>query len=247
MAAIRPLSHPPITEAVVDFRVALPPSFAAHSLAQSADQLRDAFPVTEEMRRFETLIDVRGGKPATTRPSEGQLVGYRFKSADGRDVAQFRVDGLTYNRLEPYTNWDTVRPKALHLWNLFVQVTGAARAERLALRYINRLSVPPEGDLTDFLEVYPPQFPGSPSFVSGFVTRISTHDPVTNFNANVAQTLELRVPAGRPSLLFDIDVYKAGGLGRTDQELGPVLDRLRAMKNDIFFGSITEVTARRYE
>ena len=36
-------------------------------------------------------------------------------------LVDFRADGFTYNRLQPYTSWDAVLPEALGLWELFVQ------------------------------------------------------------------------------------------------------------------------------
>ncbi len=41
------------------------------------------------------------------------------KTPDRLNVAQFRRDGFTFNRLRPYTKWEEIRPEALRLWQLY--------------------------------------------------------------------------------------------------------------------------------
>lgn len=244
MATIRHLSRPPITEALVDFRVSLPGAFKPESFAGVHEKIKDRYPSVDEMRRFEAQIQLEIGKSVSAQQETSGLMGYRFQSSDGRDVAQFRADGFTYNRLEPYTSWDVVRPEALRLWQLFVETTQTTKVDRLALRYINRLNLPPRGNLEDHLEVTPPVFVGAPRLLGDFLLRVSSYDPDTGDRANVTSALQL---AGGSTLILDLDVSNTGGVGVSIKEIDPVLDRLHTMKNEIFFGTITEQTAERYE
>ena len=199
------------------------------------------------MRRFEAQFEMQPGKPATTQHSNHGLLGFKFQSSDGRDVAQFRQDGFTYNRLEPYTEWAVVRAEAVRLWRQFVEVANPARIERLALRYINRMTIPTRGNLREYLEVMPPLFPGAPPAISGFVFRTSTYDPATGANAAVAGALEKGLDGLSSQLILDIDVFRVEPMGVEEAGFGPILDSLRTLKNNIFFGSITEENAKRYE
>ena len=120
MARIRHLEKAPITEALVDFRAAIPPDFAIDSLKSLRNTIGDRYPVVEEMRFVKAEFELSKGLPERKDTDFG-IRGYLFKGQDGQDVAQFRADGFTYNRLQPYTSWDAVLPEALGLWELFVQ------------------------------------------------------------------------------------------------------------------------------
>ena len=246
MAEIRHLARAPIVEAIIDFRVNLGPDFRADSFLALKDRLRERYPVVEERRFFQASFEFKGGEATPPETKLEGLQGYNFKSEDGLNIGQFRVDGFTYNRLAPYTSLDDIRPKALGLWEVFVEVAKPERLDRLALRYINRIEVPPSGNLSESLQVMPTYFPGAPKYLATFLTRVSSHDPETGFFANVGEALESRVDSAAATVILDIDVYRLTGLALESERLIPILEGLRRIKNEIFFGSITEATAERY-
>ncbi|MBI4503020.1 MAG: TIGR04255 family protein [Gemmatimonadetes bacterium] len=247
MATIRHLDKAPLNEAIVDLRAIPRPAFRPDAFNGLRERLRDAYPTVEERRFFEARFEFKAGKDVVPESKEMGIQGYFFKSVDGLSIAQFRIDGFTFNRLPPYTSWKDIKPEALRLWKLYCEVTNPEKLERVALRYINRMRVPPKGDLSAFLNVGVPRFPGSPEYVGEFLVRVSSHDPATGNQANVV--LALQRPSGAPEadLILDIDVYRMSGLTVNDVDLVPMLDQLHSLKNEIFFGSITEETARLYE
>jgi uncharacterized protein (TIGR04255 family) len=246
MAAIRHLSHAPLVEALIDFRAVPAPSFSVGEFAALRPRLPD-FPSMEEMRRFEAQIEFRGDKAPTGQLDTSGLLGYRFMSGDGREAVQYRSDGFTFNRLAPYTSWNEIRPKALRLWNLFVEIAKPEQVDRLALRYINRIEVPAKGTLEALLAVVPPRYPGAPGTLANFVFRTAWADSAARIAANVALALQ-PLPSGEASnLVIDIDVYKEGPHPLDIAQLEPIFDQLRDMKNEIFFGSITENLAAKLE
>ena len=253
MAAIRHLSRAPITEALFDFRVTLPAEFQAETLSTVRERLKDKYPAVEEMRKFEAQFELKpgGSFPVATSGELGGLVGYRFQSEDGRNFAQFRRDGFTFNRLPPYTEWDELCPEALRLWDVYVEATQPSRLDRLAVRYINRITLPPSFNLTEYMEVTPPYFPGSPSTLAGFLIRETRHDPQTGVIVNIVQAVDPILgadnSANSAALLLDIDVAQPGPLGLVDAEIRPVLEQFHRLKNQIFFSVITERTAKEYE
>jgi uncharacterized protein (TIGR04255 family) len=247
MAEIRHLRNAPITEAIVDFRASLPADFKAEAFAQARDQLRESYPVVEEQRVFRAKFAFKEGKPAHPDTESIGLQGYFFKSHDGRNIAQFRVDGFTYNRLAPYTSWGQILPEALRLWELYVTMAKPEGLSRLALRYINHIKVPAKGDLSKYLLVLPTYFPGAPRYLASFLVRTSSHDPETGYLANVTETLERSPDAADAVVILDIDVYTVRGLELGSDPLRVILQELRTIKNNIFFGSITEELAKTYE
>lgn len=246
MARQRSLPRAPITEALFDFRVSLPPDFELSKFGAAHSQIRDRYPVMEEVRRFEAIFEVKTGKPSAQLDASA-LLGYHFKSADTRDICQFRRDGFTLNRLAQYTSWEQMAPEALRLWGVYSRIAAPERVDRLALRYINRLTLPAHGNLEDFLEVTPPTFPGAPEAMQSFLVKQTRQNPANGYTANIVESLEPNLSGDNARLTLDIDVYKMGGLGLSERELTPVLADLRRLKNDIFFGVLTDRTLEQYE
>lgn len=247
MAVERHLSRAPITEALFDFRVTLPTDFQVEKFRALQPGITDAYPLMQEIRRFEARFETQPNKTVASEGDSGGIQGFFFKSPDGLNVAQFRRDGFTFNRLAPYTDWDGLCPEALRLWSMFVSVALPEKVDRLAVRYINRIKLPPNGNLNEFLEVLPPPFPGSPELLSSFVMRQARHDPKTGYMVNIAEALEPGLSGSDSILILDIDVSKVGGLRLDPSSLQPLLSEMRTIKNEVFFKAITDKTATEYE
>ena len=241
MAAIRHLDNAPIAEAIVDFRVSLPPDFRAETLYDARERLRPDYPKAEERKSFEALFEFAGVQPAAAQTRELGFHGLWLKSEDEKNIAQFRIDGFTFNRLKPYTSWETIMPEAMRLWTVYAEITRPRTITRLALRYINRLELPGPGvELDDYI-LTAPKLPGSvPQIVSTFATRTVLGHPERRLMANVAQVVEVSMESPARALLFDIDVYRVGEVDVDEQKVREVLEDLRLYKNQIFFGSLTE-------
>ena len=248
MAAIRHLSKAPITEAIIDFRATLPETYRVESLRAAGKKIQNDYPTIEEQRSFEGQfkINMKDGELLKPVSSRGGLRGFLFRSADRIRIAQFRIDGFTFNRLSPYSNWIDIRNEALRLWDVYRHVSAPDRLERIALRYLNRITIPPRGSLKTYLAVEPPRIPGVPSHLGSFLLRLGTFDPETHYVSNVTLALEHDADPTRSLIILDIEVYTTRGLGLLGEDLVPILERLHAMKNEIFFGTITEQTARMY-
>ena len=248
MARVRHLENAPITEAVVDFRVSLPGDFRVDRLREARERLARDYPQAEERKGVETHLEFAGGQPKETRTRDLGFQGIWLKTEDQKTVAQFRVDGFTFNRLKPYTRWEQIFPEALRLWNVYVELAQPQSVTRVALRYINHMNLPsPRAELDDYIVTSPRLPPSVPQILSSFVTRVVLEYPERRMTAHVIQVLEVGVQTPAPSLLFDIDVYRTGDfeVGATTME--EILGHLRAYKNDIFFGSLTERFVEAFE
>ena len=119
---------------------------------------------------------------------------------------------------------------------------------RVALRYINHLSLPATpGDLDEYITTGP-RLPSSiPQVLASFSTRVVVEDPERALSANVTQALEVGVQSAAPTLLLDIDAYRIGEFNTSEQNLGRILSDLRTYQNRSFFGSLTEKLIKAYE
>lgn len=247
MAHARHLKRAPITEAIIDLRVSALKEFDSRRFLTLKEHLRDRYPNVQEARGAEAGFELAPGKVATHARDLG-LQGFFFKSDDGVNIAQFRVDGFTFNRLAPYTSWEEVFPEAIRLWKLYSETASPEYVSRLALRYINRLTIPvPIEDFSQYL-TSPPMVPRNlPQVISSFLTRVVLHEPESQLAANVTQALEEGLDPKSVGVILDIDAYKVGEFDPRGAEIAQVLAELHDFKNTIFFGSVTEAALRFYE
>lgn len=237
------LLQAPITEAVVDFRVKLPSDFDLNAFRVLREDLRGSFPEMNEMRMVQYGLKVAIGNPDELPSSpvnrETSLHGFSFHSSNGKEIAQFRRDGFTFNRLAPYTSWNTVFETALKLWGHYRATASPSRVTRIATRYINRIELPAKGPMQSYFTIKP-QVPRAwnaepESFLMKFVVK----DPDEETKANVAFVPNPDQTSEREAFILDIDAYQEGSFDPGDEGFLKRFEKLRFLKNRIFFGSLT--------
>ena len=244
----RHLRNAPITEAIFDFRVKARAGFRGEEFAPLQSRLADRFPKMEDRRGLQATFAVIEGKGRPPVVQDLGLQGYFFKAADEKTVAQFRVDGFTFNRLHPYTSWQELFPPVMELWRLYSTIARPEVITRLAVRYINRIPFPPgRVTLETYLRSAPVVPPELPQDISSFLTRVTIHDPTAGMAAHVAQALEADASGRQPAVILDIDAFKQGEFAIDDPAIEETFKRLRDFKNLIFFNSLTEETVRQFE
>jgi uncharacterized protein (TIGR04255 family) len=248
MAAIRHLTNAPITEALIDIRVTPSPALTTDALRQLAETAKPDYPQMNEGHGVEMSFNVIAGQTAVPRVSDAGITGYICRSADDKSLVQFRADGYTFNRLHPYTSWESIVPEAMRWWSLYA---GAVKPTviRIAVRYINRLTIPNAvSNLRQYLTVPPGAATAPDQRVTGFFSRVAVEDPRSGASALVTQVLDQSLDPNREVVVLDVDVFKVKAPvdAFTTDEIEPVLTTLRALKNQLFFGSVTEEALRPY-
>jgi uncharacterized protein (TIGR04255 family) len=144
------------------------------------------------------------------------------------------------NRLAPYEGWQPLRDEAKRLWVAFREKTQPTKVTRLAVRYINRLDMPSQSELKDYLRTSPEVSPELPQGLSGFFMQLTLPQP------DIRGTLVLNeagVPSGRPevaSVVLDIDLFREEDVGQSEEWIWDYLESLRRRKNEIFEACITD-------
>lgn len=246
MAEIREhLSKAPLNEALIDVRASLSENFDGERFLELKGALSSDYPKVQTQRVVSAQFQVSVDGPPPTAEHRVRVV---FSSQDDKQIAQFRIDGFTFNRIRPYTSWKKLFPEALRLWNLYVDFTGVDHVPRVAVRYINRIDLPlPVKDFRDYLTV-PPDIPDDlPQTLSSFLTRVVIEDDEGHVSAIVTQALEKGLDDESVSVILDIDAYREGQFSSDATVLTPIFEELHRFKNRIFFGFITEHTATRYQ
>lgn len=243
----RHLSHAPITEAVLDFRVLRSPTVSISRLEAATQTLASEYPIRLPMKMLEAKLSISKG---TQSRMEHNDIGVLVKSSDEKTQAQFRLDGFTLNRLEPYTSWDQIYPETRKLWRVYSEAAVPTSVVRMATRYINRLRIPlPISDLRDYL-VEPPRVPQRlPQAVLGYLTRIVIRDPQLELSATVTQSSEPNpLDPDKATILLDIDAFRDVPLRSSEgDEIDRVFNNLHKFKNSIFFNSVTQRASELFE
>lgn len=248
MAQQRHLENAPITEALLDIRAKLPKEFHTKEFLPLMEKLSKQYPISKEQRAWEGQHKIDKGQYVESSVKDLGIQGYFLKTSDEKNIVQLRIDGFTLNRLKPYKNWEKILSDAQNLWPLYMKITKPEAVTRLAVRYINKLNIPlPINDFSEYL-ISAPNIPEKlPQEVVGFLNRVTIYDSTKDITANITHSFESVPQRNYITIILDIDVYKQGDFPSDNEEMWYIFEKLRDMKNRIFFNSITEDTARLFE
>lgn len=243
------LRNAPITEAIIDIRVKLPASTDVKTIDLLFPRINNQYPKREEQRISEFSFELKPNKDPI-KTSKSLINGYRYISADKKQIFQARIDGFTMSRLHPYTEWRDLRDEAKRLWQFYKDVAKPETIVRVALRYINNLKMPlPKQDFDEYLTAPPIVPQGLPQGVSSFLTRVVLREPSLGVSAIITQALEPVPPISeidRLPVILDIDVFKLDPKGIDELDAWSVIEQLRHFKNKIFDKSITRKLKETY-
>jgi uncharacterized protein (TIGR04255 family) len=238
------LDRAPIVEAVIDFRVFREPTVWPDTFADLIPSIGEKYSQGERILSFEARFGIESGKALDPAQRTTDL-GWKYQA--GTEVAQFRADGFTFSKLEPYTTWEDVFGEASRLWSIYLGLAKPRQLSRIAVRYINRIMVVGDRNINDFLEAAPVLPQPIPPLIRDFLTRVHVADESRSSAAVIVQALEPQFDPNVMSLLLDIDAYHERIPAPGDPDLSALFQQLRELKNEIFYASITEKCAEMYQ
>lgn len=232
----------PITEAILDISAKLPKEVALNSFNEFHKSIKDRFEERQTRHFIEAKLKFSPGKEQTLPFPKSREDGYLFRSKNENKIVQARLDGFTFNKLQPYENWKKFHSEARVLWELYVKISKPIKVNRIALRYINRIEIPiPLGDFSEYILTNPQIAPGLPQTLSHFFMRIEIPKNEFGANAIITQTMQKPTESQKLPLILDIDVI-IDNYSTDMSEIWNDFEKLRNFKNDIFLKSITEKT-----
>lgn len=232
------LVNAPIQEALIDLRCKLPDGFDVSVFTDLKEEIGDSYPVMKSRQVVEAQFGIRD-EAAFSSTDIARVDGYFFRSADGKRLVQFRLDGFTYNWLRPYDTWEALRREAKDRWRDYLSVVTPERVTRVALRYINRFSVELPKELRAILRVPPELPPEVPNRIAQFLFRWVVDDPETKARCNITQSSEESEGANKVDIILDIDCFVTEEFDAASSAIWDCLDELRTLKNRIFFECLT--------
>ena len=236
------LPHAPIVEAVIDIRARATQKMEESSARTYLEGRLEGYGFLDSRRAFHGEVRLEGGKPSQAVRDLGWH-GVRFRSSDGRHIAQFNLDGFVFSRLEPYEKWEQLSEEALRLWNVFKELAQPGEIQRIGLRFINRIHLPPgELRVEDYIQPAPTSPHGLDLPFHGFMHHDTLAVPGHPYAVNVIRTIQPPQTADAlgVALILDIDVFTNQEFELNDVLLVRRLLEMRWLKNKAFFGSITK-------
>jgi uncharacterized protein (TIGR04255 family) len=244
MTAMRPLSRPPIREAIIEVRC---DRVDLGRLATLRDRLAERFPVARPFSLASVALQLPDeGRGARDGPEPGAHTDWRCESADGAEAVLLRADGLSYARLSSYPGWNEFQDRFLRVWSLYVAIAAPIEISRIALRYVNDLRLPVDGhfDFERYLTSVPRAPQGLAPEVSDFLVQMTLPGGEAGQRVAVTQATDTSARSDRElPVIVDIDASWERTLpvdGDLPLRLPEALAHLRALKNQAFFGLVTE-------
>jgi uncharacterized protein (TIGR04255 family) len=241
----------PITEAIIDLRVELPEGTTVENLRGLHARLSDTYGAPQELYENVATFEFGPGGAAPVARTARAHRGFRFDTVDARRVAQAKLDGFSYRALAPYDEWERFRGEAKELWKLYRDAYHPLRVTRVAVRYINRIDIPPHAanakgslQLRDYFSTYPQVADGlAHNTMAGFIMQVQVPQPDIDSTLLVNQAV---VPPPHPgvfSVVLDLDLFREVQWDPGDDEtVWGFFDVLRVRKNEAFEASITDNT-----
>ena len=184
------LSRAPAVEALIDIRVKQSVPVSLQVLKAAAELLSEEFPARQELRQFSGEVVLHSTEGPRLDSHHHECQGFILRSADGKTVAQFRVDGFALSRLLPYTSWTELRATTSRLWSVYRDAVRPTSISRVAVRFINRIPIAPGTSLEKSFRttfVLPESLPQQ---IAGFLLRVVIPIEVPRSMAILSQTLE---------------------------------------------------------
>ena len=239
------LTRAPIVEALVDFRIrSNSEPISVEDIEGIHNAILAKYPTKIENKIFQTNFIFNTTEPSEQKMS-GILSGYRFESADKKFVLQLSPDGFTLSQLAPYNNWNDLINEAKWCWNEFNRISENSSIIRVATRFINKINIPLVAsiDFDDYLTSSPKIPDNLPQTTGEFLSRNVIH--CIEQQAILVLTQSFQNPSAdiqSLQVIIDIDVFKEGNFDCKENEHWVLLETLRDLKDDAFFGSITPKT-----
>jgi uncharacterized protein (TIGR04255 family) len=235
------LTNAPILEAFLDVWVANLPDVTLNRLKQLHNAFIADYPECAEIPLQQFQVTSAPGEQPTMSTAVKGVRGYRFTSSDGKTLVQSRIDGFTFNNLQPYKDWHFFSSHASDAWQKYRTAFSKGQITRISLKYVNLIKCPLDGNRVA-LEEYFTAAPKGPYLhggeMSNFLTQVQFDTPA---KLQAIWTMTRHLPPEKDffKVLLDIEVFTQDqGILQGENPLS-VLPEMRNLKNQLFFHSLT--------
>lgn len=242
------LENAPIYEAVIDIRLALDQEIdVSNFIGDATKKIRSTYNKIQDHWEFKGGVEIKNEQVSQNIQRKKQ--GFFFRHKNEQQMVQFRYNGFTFNKLHPYTNWDSILKETKKLWNVYKRIVGGYKVTRVAVRYINHIDLSlPIRNLSDYFLTHPSTASREITEMKAFSCRSTLTYPGFGCQVNVIHSSQQAPKKEEIRMVYDIDAFKIIPEDHSlqEQEIWDIFTKLRYIKNDIFFSNLTKKTLKRY-
>lgn len=234
------LTRAPIVEAVIEIRARAESPWEEEVVVQQLKSRLPDYPTLTSQSQFRQQIKFEFDQPPEAATHSLGWKGVQLQSADKVHIAQFKQDGFVFSRLPPYESWDQLYAEAMRLWQLHLELARPSEAQRIGLRFIDRIVLPSQEMLFEkYIQSSPHPVQGLDLMLVGFFHQDTLAVPGHPYAVNVIRTIQPEPSARGMAIILDIDVYTMQALDLGQGLLERRLLEMRWLKNKVFFSSVT--------
>jgi uncharacterized protein (TIGR04255 family) len=232
------LSKAPIVEAVLQVNARASSEWSEEKITPRIQhEVGSGVSLQPETASHQTIkLDPAAGAHAIGASSYWQ--GIRIDPGERPEIIRFARDFFAYSRLTPYEHWAAFLERSMHFLAIHIRVAQPGVAQRIGLRFINRVPMSAGLNLEDYLVSPPKDASGLDLPISGFLYHTSFQTPNHPYVISVARTLQ-QTPdpmVEPPAVIVDLDVFTSTPCSLERKTIEGHLQRMRWLKNKIFFG-----------
>jgi uncharacterized protein (TIGR04255 family) len=239
------LNNPPIAVALFQLKYHIRDRKLSDFLSHDA-QLKHHLPI--RMDSIRVGIDLGGssiplGMSQITGTTEAKIGMYVYLSIDQKSKLEISEDTITFIDEHPYQGWEHFKETTKSYLSIISDVLNNCKISRTSIRFINRFTFDNFDNPQEYFKTLiscseNKQLP-YPLRQSGF--RLFMDIPDTDIYSNVNQNVE-NTRTNTYIYTFDIDVLDKQVLVFNINTLSDNMERLRNIKNEIFFSNVTQKT-----
>lgn len=234
------LRNAPIVEALINIEVEQTKTSNIEDLLEFTKDFKD---YKKEKNLVNALIQIKNNDNIELESEKSPIItyGYYFNNNQEKKIAQLKLTGITFNKLNPYQNWETFINDFKGIWDSYKKIVEPQKIKNIAVRYMNIIEVPNDVSIGEYFFIYP-EVSNEIKMLRNFYLMLDVYNSdkintIITFGIAGSMKEENKIP-----ITFDINtIYNS----ETDLEnIWNILEELREIKNQMFFENITNNTVR---
>lgn len=235
------LQRSPLIEGVIHFQAHASQTLERDKLREALNQQLPDYPIVHA--QYQNLYGLKIAPPELSDNTpdvirETEWEGYRLQNEAGNRVVQFTQNGIVVSSIKNYESWDFFQPEALRIWHIFQHTAHPPSISRLGVRFINKIVFEIGEDASTYLKSVPHNHFNLPIIRESFFYQDAFQIPETPYGVNWVCTQQS--DDYQRFLIVDIDVFMENIDDFDQGNLIMHLNKIRWLKNKIFYNSITE-------
>ena len=245
MAERRRYRNPPIEEALCEFRFAPGDEWDPTMPGKLHTKLANAYP-SKPRKQILARVSVERTEGKATRVRYQDVDKVQFHTEDGTRLVGVGEDTLSVHMLRPYQSsergerggWEEFRCRTTAALQAYRTVAAPMGVQRVSVRYVNKIVMPKDAEIGDYLLCALPQVGRLPDSVLGLASRVEyRYEDGAHLILSQGTAHD---PSGQPAVLLDLDVIWESKSQLDLDRAMEMVQSLRDREREAFEAVITE-------